>query len=40
MSIRRHRGFWTIYCKDQPVLACTSFMSAWRLVWELRHENA
>lgn len=28
-------GYWTIFSGEQAVMACTSFESAWRLVWEI-----
>lgn len=28
MSVRFHRGYWTVFSDDQPVLACVSFKSA------------
>jgi hypothetical protein len=38
MSIRYHKGYWTIFSKGKPVLACESFKSAWSAVYALYAE--
>jgi hypothetical protein len=35
MSIRKVGNYWTIFSGKQPVMTCTSFDRAWRLVYEL-----
>lgn len=37
MSIRMHQGYWTIFVREQPVISCVDFQSAWTQVWELSH---
>lgn len=37
LSIRRHKGFWTIFVNDKPVISCTTFAAAWTAIWEVSH---
>lgn len=38
MSIRMHKGYWTIFSGDKPIVSCVSFEYAWRVVWEIYQE--
>jgi hypothetical protein len=34
MSLRRYKGYWTIFSGQQPVLSFASFERAWAALWE------
>jgi hypothetical protein len=36
MSLRKFKGYWTIFSKQQPVLSFSSFERAWTALYELR----
>jgi hypothetical protein len=32
MSVRFHKGYWTIFSNDQPIVSCVSFARAIEMV--------
>lgn len=35
MSIRFHKGYWTVFSGEQPIAGCNSFELAWLEVWHV-----
>jgi hypothetical protein len=35
MSIRFHRGYWTIFNEDMPIASFADFESAWLALWPM-----
>lgn len=35
MSLRHHKGYWTVFVRDQPVMSYVNFESAWAAMWEI-----
>jgi len=38
MTLRMHKGYWTIFSGAQPIMSCVSFDVAWKLMYQLAKE--